>query len=308
MWKIPFSFREFLDYKGVDKPEHLSTKKRYLVQMAFEEYWRTGGFPEVAGLDRRLRIKIHQEYFQALLYRDLIERHDISHPKAITDLAYRLIDNIASMYTVNRLTGYLKSLGYKAPKSAISNYLEWFEDAYFLFTVKRFDASLARSNAIPKKIYCIDHAFVISITPGILVNSGHLLENLVFTALRRIKAEIFYYKTKNGGEVDFVAQNQDNTRFLFQVSETLVDPQTRKREVMALSEAMVELDLDTGTIVTRNEDNQIDVCHGRIVVLPLAGRAIAWQIPVVCHPRERGDPGVGSLNRITANGFPRSRE
>jgi len=45
------------------------------------------------------------------------------------DLAHWLVDNIASPYSVNRLTGYLKSLGHNAPKSAVSDYLAWFEDA-----------------------------------------------------------------------------------------------------------------------------------------------------------------------------------
>src|SRR3989304_2552900 len=142
-WEMfPFSFREFLDYKGIQGLGTLSTKKRLFVQKAFEEYWETGGFPEVAGIGRNLRIKIHQEYFHAILFRDLVERHDISHPKAEIDLAHWLIENTASLYSVNSLTGYLKSLGHKAPKSAVSNYLEWFEDAYFLFTVRIFDASL----------------------------------------------------------------------------------------------------------------------------------------------------------------------
>jgi predicted AAA+ superfamily ATPase len=47
----------------------LSTRKRLLVRKAFEEYWETGGFPEVAGPDRHLRIKAHQEYFQTNLFR-----------------------------------------------------------------------------------------------------------------------------------------------------------------------------------------------------------------------------------------------
>ena len=151
-WELfPFSFREFLDRKGIENAGPMSTRTRLLIRKAFDEYWTTGGFPEVFGLDRRLRIKIHQDYFQAILFRDLVERHNVSHPKAVSDLAHRLVDNAASFHSVNRLTGYLKSLGHKAPKSAVSNYLEWFEDAYFLFTVRIFDASLARSNTNPKK-------------------------------------------------------------------------------------------------------------------------------------------------------------
>jgi predicted AAA+ superfamily ATPase len=268
-WELfPFSFKEFLDYKGIDSSDPLSTKKRLIVQKAFNEYWETGGFPEVAGLDRHLRIKIHQEYFQTILFRDLVERHDVAHPKAVADLAHRLIDNTASLYSVNSLTGYLKSLGHKAPKSAVSDYMDWFEDAYFLFTVRIYDASLARSKTNPKKIYCVDHALVTSVASGILVNSGHLLENLVFAALRRVSPDIYYFRTKRGLEVDFIAQLRDRSRLLVQVCESMVEPQTRKREVAALSGAMVELGLNSGTIVTRNEDEEIEVEGGKIAVMP----------------------------------------
>jgi predicted AAA+ superfamily ATPase len=268
-WEMfPFSFREFLDYQGIEKEESLSTKKRLIVQKAFEEYWETGGFPEVLGLSRRLRIKIHQEYFHTILFRDLVERHDISHPKAVTDLAHRLVDNTASLYSGNSLTGYLKSLGHKVPKSSVSDYLEWFEDAYFLFTVQIFDASAARRDSNPKRIYCIDHALVASVSSGILVNSGHLLENLVFTALRRLYPEIYYYKTKTGREVDFIVPTSGKTRLLIQACESLAESQTRKREIAALSGAMAELGIKTGTIVTRNSDEQIKTDTGIINVIP----------------------------------------
>jgi len=269
-WEIfPFSFREFLDYKEIEAKSHLSTRRRLLVQKAFEAYWETGGFPEVVGCTRHLRIKIHQEYLQAILFRDLVERHDISHPKAVVDLAHRLIDNTASLYSVNRLTGYLKSLGHKAPKSAVSDYLEWFEDAYFLFTVRLYDASLARSKTNPKKIYCIDHALVSSVASGILVNTGHLLENLVFTALRRVTFDIYYYKTNSGLEVDFIALMNDRSCMLIQVCESMAEPQTRKREVTALSEAMAEHGLTSGILVTRNEADEIEVDAGKIEIVPV---------------------------------------
>lgn len=280
-WEMfPFSFREFLDYKDIESYGPLSTKKRLTIQKAFKEYWETGGFPEVAGLDRILRIKTHQEYWGAMLFRDLIERHDIPHPKALTDLAYWLVDNTGSLYSINNLTDYLKSLGHKAPKSAVSSYLEWFEDAYVLFTVRIFDASLARVNTNPKKIYCVDHSLVTSISSGIMVNSGHLLENLVFTALRRNTPDIFYYKTKAGREVDFIIGRQGPPRMLVQVCESMADRQTRKRETAALAEAMTELKLSQGIIVTRNEEEQIRTGSGMIDVVP------AWRFLLSSHGQE----------------------
>jgi predicted AAA+ superfamily ATPase len=268
-WEMfPFSFREFLDGREMDSEGALSTKKRLLIQKAFEEYWVTGGFPEVIGLSENLRIKTHQEYFHAVLFRDLVERHDIAHPKAVSDLAHWLVDNTASLYSINRLTGYLKSLGHHAPRTAVSDYLEWFEDAYFLYTVRLFDASLARRNTNPKKVYCVDHALVTSVSSGVLINSGHLLENLVFTSLRRVYPEVYYYKTKTGKEVDFIVPLRGRSRLVVQVCESLAEPQTRNRETVALREAMAELGTRSGTIVTRNEEEQIDAEGGIIKVVP----------------------------------------
>ena len=269
-WEMfPFSFREFLDSRGIDSSGELSTKRRLMVQKAFEDYWETGGFPEVLAVPRQVRIKTHQEYFHAVLFRDLVERHDVSHPKAVSDLAHWLVDNIASPYSVNRLTGYLKALGHNAPKSAVSDYLAWFEDAYFFFSVRLFDASLARSHSNPKKAYCVDHAVIPSLASGVLVNAGHLLENLVFTGLRRAFPDVFYGKTKAGREVDFVVPVRTRSPLLIQSCESLADPQTKKREVSALSEAMGELGCKTGTIVTRGEDEHIDTDSGTIKVVPV---------------------------------------
>ena len=101
------------------------------------------------------------------------------------------------------------------------------------------------------------------------MNSGRLLENLVFVALRRVTPNIHYYKSKAGREVDFVVQI-DGKRRLVQVSESLADPQTRKREVSALRDAMAALELDTAEIVVRDGSapEYIDTDTGRVRVVP----------------------------------------
>jgi len=268
-WELfPFSFPEFLDSKDIKSTGTLSTKERLSVQKAFGEYWECGGFPETLGLSRPLRVKIHQEYFHAVLFRDLVERHNVAHPRAVLDLARQLMDNVASLYTVNSLTGVMKALGHKTPKSAVADYLAWFEDAYFLFTVRKYDASLHKSNTNPKKIYCIDHAMVTSTASGVLINSGHLLENLVFSTLRRACSQIFYYKTRGNKEVDFLLLGEQGERRLIQVCETLAAPKTKNREMDALVEAMQELGLEHGIVVTRNEEEKISLPGGIVEVVP----------------------------------------
>lgn len=285
-WEVfPFSFREFLDSRGIDAAGDAWPPDRQAeIRHAFDAYWKTGGFPEALGCSPALRVRLHQEYFHAVLHRDLIERYGDPRPTAVRDLARRLIDNAAAMHTVNRLTGYLKSLGHRVPKTAVAGYLERFEDAYALFSVRLFDASAARANVNPKKIYCIDHAFARSVGSGILVNSGHLLENLVFCALRRRATDVRYYRTERRREIDFVVRSPDGSWMLVQVCETLADPGTRAREVGALAEAMAELRLREGFLVTRQEQEEIDVGAGTVRVLPV------WRFLLLADG-EAGPPG-----------------
>lgn len=268
-WELfPFSFGEFVRSRGMNPSGQPTSKHRMMLAKHFDAYWRTGGFPEVLDASDKIRVMTHQEYLHAILFRDVIERHDTAHPRAVADLAAWLIDNTASTYTVNSLTGYLSALGHKIPKNTVGSLLNWFEDAYFLFTTRIFDASLARSNTNLKKIYCIDHALVRSVSSGVLVNDGHLLENIVFLALRRAGAKAYYYRTKGGREVDFVVPDKNGTE-LIQVCESLASPATREREIRALREAMQELRINIGTVVTRAEQGVEQTVAGDISIQPI---------------------------------------
>jgi predicted AAA+ superfamily ATPase len=101
-----------------------------------------------------------------------------------------------------------------------------------------------------------------------LINSGHQLENMVFVALRRRGGQIWYYRTGRGNEVDFITISSKGEKQLFQVSESLANPDTRNRELSALQGAMQELELKTGTVVTRNEEEQVTTGQGDIQVIP----------------------------------------
>lgn len=118
-------------------------------------------------------------------------------------------------------------------------------------------------------MYCVDHAFVRSVTSGVLVNNGHLLENIVFVALRRLYNEIYYYKTSTNQEIDFLIQDQQRNISLIQVCQTLVSPLTRQREISALQMAMNELGLSKATIVTRDESESIVVKEGIVEIIPV---------------------------------------
>jgi predicted AAA+ superfamily ATPase len=273
-WEIfPLSFREFLDSKGIESDGPHSTKQRLTIQKAFEDYWQIGGFPGVNRHDQWQRIEAHQANWNAI-HASIIEHHNISHPRAVIDLAHWLVDNTGSFYAVGHLTDYLKSLGHRVRKSSVVDWLVAFEDAGLLFSVNIFSNSPTRISVNPRKIYCIDHALAASLSSGILSNRDNLLEHLVFTALRRVTPEIFYHKTKTGREVDLAAllpsaPGQERAILLVQVCASLADPRVRQSEVRSLSEAMVELAVAEGIIVTWRTDETIPVGFGTIQVVPV---------------------------------------
>ena len=273
-WEIfPLSFREFLDGKSIESDGPLSTKQRLTIQKAFEDYWQVGCFLGMNGLDQLQRIVAHQANWNTLLA-SIIGHYNISHPRAVTDLAHWLVDNTGSFYSVSHLTDYLKSLGHRVRKSSVVDWLAAFEDAGLLFNVNIFSNSPTRISVNPRKVYCIDHALVTSVSSGILTNRDSLLENMVFTTLRRVTPEIFYFKTKTGREVDLVAllpsvPGQERAVMLVQVCASLAEPRVKQSEVRSLSEAMVELAVAEGTIVTWRTDETIPVGFGTIQAIPV---------------------------------------
>ncbi|KAA6185859.1 ATP-binding protein [Thiohalocapsa marina] len=273
-WEIfPFSFHEFLDGKDIECDSPLSTKQPLTIQKAFEDYWEIGGFPGVNGLDQRQCVEVHQANWNAILA-SIIGHHNLSHPRAVIDLAHWLVDNTGSYYSVSHLTDFLKSLGHRVRKNSVVDWLTAFEDAGLLFNVNIFSNSPTRISVNPRKVYCIDHALVTSVNSGILTNRDSLLENLVFVALRRVTPKIFYHKTKTGREVDLVAllpsgPGQDRAVMLIQVCAALADPRVKQSEVRSLSEAMVDLAVAEGTIVTWRTDEAIPVGFGTIQALPV---------------------------------------
>jgi predicted AAA+ superfamily ATPase len=146
---------------------------------------------------------------------------------------------------------------------------------YFLFSVRIFSQSVAIQNANAKKVYCIDHAMISSVTSGISANSGHLLENIIFLHLKRMTDSLYYYRTRNGKEIDFIWLDGQKKKHLVQVCLSLADPLTKKREMISLARAMDELRLTEATIVTLDEDQEIEKEGKKIRVIP------AWKFLIM---------------------------
>ncbi len=268
-WEMfPFSFGEYLTFLGIERSLKGGKTQKLRVLKAWDEYKERGGFPETFNATPQLRRQLHQEYFNALLFRDVIERNNVKQPRVLRHLAGRLLNQVGTLFSVNKTARDFSSNGLKVGRETLSQYLEWMQDAYFFFSVPAYHASFAERERMMQKVYCVDHAMAVSMGAHILKNRGQLLENMVFTGLRRLTDEVYYYKTAQGYEVDFMAIMPDHSRMPVQVCESLENVTTKSREVRALAAAMEEMGCTHGWIVTDHEQEEISLPNGVIHCVP----------------------------------------
>ena len=264
---FPFSFAEYLGFQKIDFRQ-IGTRQKAHILRAFARYRMYGGFPEVLTVPDAQHRMILQDYYRTVLTRDMIERYNADQPKLVGEVMQSLTQQVARMYTLNKLGHRLKSLGYRFAKAELGEIVDWMNDAYYFYPITIFSESMAKRNTNPKKGYLIDNGIIRALQLDIFEHHGLLLENLVFMELRRKHKDIFYYKTLAGEEVDFIFYEQRKPQ-LIQVCETLRDPDTEKREVKALAAAMRELGVKVGTILTADEEKTIVLEKGSIQVLPV---------------------------------------
>lgn len=263
---FPFSFGEFLVRCGVSR-QGRGTTHRMQVLRAWEKFSAEGGFPAVFDLPAEARKLLHREYLNALMLRDVIERYKVTQPLALRHLVNRMLNGVGTLFSFRKVGEELKALGFAANREMVAQYLQWLEDAYFLFTIPVYSASVARQSRELRKVYCVDHAMANTLSNGVLKNRGQLLENMVFVYLRRHTPQVFYYKTKNALEVDFIAVFPEGEKLLVQVCADMSAPDTRKRELRALRAAMAESGLRRGVIVTEGAPEKLTADEGAIELI-----------------------------------------
>ncbi len=267
---FPFSFAEFLAAKGVVfQKNHLFGKKRHKIKKLFEDYFYSGGFPELAFVqEKALKTRILQDYFSAVFYRDLIERYNIKNSELLRRWLNVLIANTATLISFSKIENDFKSQGIKVSKATLASFARYIKDVYFGFFVEMYSDSVRKRQANPRKFYLIDQGIHNHLTFKFSENKGRILENLVFTALRRREHYIYYYKTKAGYEVDFFIRKNGKTS-LIQVCYDLTNLDTYHSEKKALVSAMKELNVKVGLIITLDEKRNEKIQGRSITTIPV---------------------------------------
>lgn len=238
----PYNFEEYLSSQGIVSPSKPFGKKvldQYRLHLL--NFFQKGGFPGVQTLSEHERLETLQNYVEIVIFRDVVERHNVSNTKLLKYFLGSLLKNSASRFSVNKFHKDIQSQGYKTGKDTLYNYLEYFEDAFLIYTVPIFTESLRALETTPKKIYAIDNGLINANTFNLALNFGKLLENQVYLDLRRQKKEIYYYITSEGYEIDFITKDLEGHYEMIQVMWDSNDHQTIQREERALHSAEKEL-------------------------------------------------------------------
>lgn len=236
---FPFSFEEHLWHLGYEAPENpafVPKAQRSQLEKAFLVYLDGGGFPEAQGLTARDRFSLLQNYVQAVIFRDIVERHKITNVEALHRLVRQLLASPGGAFSVHKFFNDLRSQGVAAGKNTLHAMLTWLEDSFLVRLVPIEAASERKRQVNPRKVYPVDPGLIGAFDRSGRANLGHALETAVLIELERRSNEIAYVRTKTGCEVDFLATATDGKRTYIQVCADLSTPEIRQRELRPLAE------------------------------------------------------------------------
>lgn len=250
---LPFSLDETMRWKNIS-PDREEQAAQAIVLA--DDYMRNGGYPETIPA-RGITKNYLSTLFDSILLKDVAQRHKVRNTTDLYNLATYLLSNFCNPISANELAGELGL----ASVATTKKFCDYLNEPYLFFYLPRFNNKLKLMNKAPKKVYVVDNGFVQSTAFNLSENLGRLLENQVFVELLRrgyIPGQtLFYYRTRNDKEIDFVTRKGAKVEQLIQVCYDITSEKTRKRELDALVEAAEELHCDNLLIITNAEQNEL---------------------------------------------------
>ena len=240
-------------------PEFLKLTKQKMSYTSFEDFVNRGGFPEYLKIDNE---QILQELFNDIIIRDITLRYNLRNPKLVKELALYLLSNIGKEFSYQGL----KKLFNLGSVNTIISIVGYFENSYLLFTIPQFDFSYRKQVANKKKVYSIDTGLIKANSVSFSQDKGRMLENIVFTQLKRMGLEVFYFKKER--ECDFITRDSKKELNAYQVCFEL-NEDNRDREVNGLIEALNYLKQKVGFILTLDQHDELELNSKKIIVKPV---------------------------------------
>lgn len=260
----PLGFEEYLRFKKAES-EYFGTIQKIKMLDHFKSFMIHGGFPELVDLDEILKIRKLQDYFNTIIYRDLIDRYNISNPAVLKFFLKRILSQVTKPVSINKIYNDLRSLGYKISNNVLYEYSDFIQASFASVLINKFEYSEIKQAKSEKKAYAIDNGILSAIDYSFSENNGKLLENLIALELLKSGKELMYFRDNQ--ECDFIIKVK-KTYSAVQVCYSIQDSDTHEREVKGLIRACEYLKLKKGIIVTFEEEDSFVTDNITIAVLP----------------------------------------
>ncbi|MDO4510577.1 MAG: ATP-binding protein [Bacteroidales bacterium] len=249
------SFKEYCTFLNIPVATTLEQDKARM-RMAFKEFNSSSSFPEVVlTKSKSEQTKILQTYFSTMIMKDLIEHYKTSNIEIVKYFAKRIMTNISKPTSINSIYNDIKSQGLKVSKNDLYLWANYLCGIFLLARIPKYTKSIIKEHNSLDKYYCVDNGLRNAVLLPQSEDDGKLLENNVFQHLNRNLQpfeKITYFKEKY--ECDFVIQQDELVKQLIQVTWTLHDSATRKREIDGLLEAARSTGCKNLTIITYDEE------------------------------------------------------
>jgi len=266
----PLSFAEYIQFRQFKGSTH-STSGQAKIQQLFSDYLKWGGFPAIPQTNPYTREALLHEYFDTMILKDIIQRHNATKPAQCIQLYYYLLSMMGRPSTLKSAYEFLRQNGHATSRDTVRDYITWAKDAWLLFAVPIHSNSQKEQERNYRKIYSIDWALAIhnsSVWDGAY---SRALENLVFIQLHRTYARVHYYLTRRKRqEIDFLVSDEHGTPCAsIQVCMDISLPDTLKRELEPLLATARYFGTSKNLILTMSDSRQIVQDDITVDVIPV---------------------------------------
>ena len=263
---LPFSLMEFFRFNHQMLDAGLPEERAILLSCV-EDYMRYGGYPEIVN-KRDVADSYLHTLFDSIIFKDIAKRNKIRSTSELYQLASYLITMFCCPFTYSSLKDDLNF----SSTATLQKFCGYLQQTYLFFYLPRFNNKLKLMQKAAQKVYVVDNGFLASSAFQTSENRGRLLENLVFVELLRRKNKVgenlFYYRSRNDRETDFVVRDRFRIIQLIQVCYDISDRKTEKREVSSIIECAQELKCTNLLIISWDQEKVINDNGIEINVIP----------------------------------------
>lgn len=221
---LPLSFKEYVS----------AFDENAGVESLYRNYIYNSSFPYTVGLDSRRNIHAYLDgLYNTVVLNDIVARKQIKDPSMLKSVLKFMFDNIGNLCTAKKIADNMTSAGRKISNHTVESYIEGITESLLMYRAGRYDIKGRDYLKLQEKYYVADIGLRYYALGTRNADQGHILENIVYLELLRRGYDV-YVGVIGNKEVDFVAQDHDGNIEYYQVSLTVRDEATLKRELASL--------------------------------------------------------------------------